>query len=431
MMRDIRPVGKRRPPLNGALVPVSSITVPVPKPPKDIAPFARTPLAGAKPKPEQKKHWRVGQRERTIIIVLVLLALVTGGIAALIFLPTAQVKMVLRTAPLLIDETLKLKAEGSGEGVIPGTAFFREVEVQGSTPTTGQEVIGTKARGVVQIVNKTTEEQKIKEQSRLVTGDNRLFYMQKAVTLPPGPSQVSVEVEAEIAGTEGNIQPQKLYFAALDKSARSLLYAEVTKPLAGGSGETVQVATDQDLEAARTAAGQTARGQVEGTITQELPKGWKILPESWSLEVQSFETAVKTGAREATIPYTARVAVRVMGYEEKALEDHLRQALEAHMDKEYSLFPGPLSFTSAVKNVNWDAGEAELAVRVTHTTIPNIQLPTLRGKILGQKVEDAQKYLEGLPGVRSVKIDTWPFWVTNIPRIENRVKLDIESEQTL
>ena len=360
---------------------------------------------------------------------LILLALITGGLAALIFLPTARVQLVLRTAPLLVDQTLKLHAQGEGEDSIPGTAFFREVPVEGSEPVTGQEIIGTKTRGTVQIVNRTTEEQKIKEQSRLVTSDDTLFYMQRAVTLPPGPSRVSVEVEADVAGPEGNIEPQKLYFAALPESSRALLYAEVTQALTGGSGEAVQVVTEKDIETARGSAGQLARQQVEADIIKELPRGWKILDESWTADLQAFDTTAAVGSRETAVPYTARVMVRVLGYEEKALEERLRAALEERMDKEYSLFPGPLSFSTTVEKVNWEAGEAELAVRVTHTTIPNIQLPTLRGKILGQTVTDAKKYLEGLPGVRSVAIETWPFWVSTIPRIENRVTLDVQSER--
>jgi hypothetical protein len=363
------------------------------------------------------------------MVGLVVVALITGGLAAVIFLPKADIQLVLRTAPLLVDETVTLKAEGVGEGIIPGTAFFREVEVSGTEPTTGQEVIGVKTRGTVEIVNRTTEEQKIKEQSRLVTEDDQLFYMQQAVTLPPGPSRVAVEVEAAEAGEAGNIEPQKLYFAALDAGVRPLLYAEVATTLSGGSGDTVQVVTEKDLESARTSAGQTARRQVEPDIATELPEGWKILAESWSMEMESFDTTASVGGRETTIPYTARALVRVMGYEEKALEQHLRGALEQRMDAEYILFPGPLSFVPEVTNVSWDAGEAELKVRVTHTTIPNIQLPTLRGKILGQPVEEAKVYLEGLPGVRAVEVATWPFWVTAIPRIENRVQLDLRSER--
>lgn len=362
------------------------------------------------------------------MVGLLLTALITGGLAAIIFLPTTDIQLVLRTAPLLVDENLTLRAQGEGEGVIPGTAFFREVQVEGSQGSSGQEVIGVKTRGTVEIVNRTTQEQKIKEKSRLVTDDGTLFYMQKAAILPSGPSRVAVEVEADVAGEAGNIKPQKLYFAALDEGVRPLLYAEAPQ-LTGGSGETVQVITEKDIESARTSAGQTARQQVEPDILNELPKGWKILGESWTYEIAAFDTKAEVGQREAAIPYTARVLVRVMGYEEEALANHLRGALEKRMDKEFILFPGPLSFVSTVKNVNWEAGEAELSARVTHTTIPNIQIPTLRGKILGQAIPEAKLYLEGLPGVRSADIKAWPFWVNSIPRIESRVKLDFQSER--
>lgn len=433
-MRDIRPTNKKRGPWQGSAVPVSSINVPPTlPPPRPVPPRPREAPDPTVPRhtlPEvPRRRWRIGRRERLIMLGLLLVAIVTGALAALIFLPTADVTLVLRTAPLLVEETVTLQADAESEGAIPGTAFFREVQVEGSTPTTGEEVIGGKAQGVVDIVNRTSEEQKIKGQSRLVTEDGTLFYMQKAVTLPAGPSRVSIKVEADQAGENGNVEPQKLFFAALDENARSLLYAEVTKQLTGGSGDTVPVVTGEDLESARSTAGQVARAQVEGDILKELPPGWKILNESWSAELATFETSAEAGQREAAVPFSARALVRVMGYEEEALEQHLRGALEERMDKEYILFPGPLAFTNTVKTANWEEGKAELSVRVTHTTIPNIQLLTLRGKLMGQPVEEAKKYLEGLPGVRSASVTTWPFWVTSVPRIEDRVRLELQSER--
>lgn len=427
-MQDIRPTGKKRPPWRGASVPVSAVNVPlVAPPPPDMEPFARTPVKS--PHLPPRRRWRIGRRERLLMAGLLVVAVVTGFLAAIIFLPTARVELSLRTAPLLVDETLKLRADGPGENVIPGTAFFREVQVTDASLTTGEEIIGQRTRDSVDIVNRTVEEQKIKEQSRLVTEDGTLFYIQGAVNLPPGPSRVTVTVEADQPGEGGNIEPQKLYFAALDEGVRPLLYAEGTKKLTGGSGERVPFVTEQDMASARESAGMVARRQVEEDIRGELPKGWKILDESWTMEVISFETPIAVGAREPSISYTARVMVRVMGYEEEALEERLRAALEARMEEEYMLFPGPLSFTTAVKDTNWEAGEAELSARVTHTTIPNIQLPTLRSKILGQSADEAKKYLEGLKGVQSASISTWPFWVNSIPRIEGRVKLDLQSER--
>src|SRR3989344_4605892 len=93
-MQDIRPTGKKRPPWHGSTVPVSSISVPpvpprpVPKQPttpSDMVPFARTPVKNAIPPKPPQRRWRVGRRERLIMASLLLAALVTGALAAVIF----------------------------------------------------------------------------------------------------------------------------------------------------------------------------------------------------------------------------------------------------------------------------------------------------------------------------------------------------------
>ncbi|MEX2054851.1 MAG: hypothetical protein WD972_01590, partial [Candidatus Andersenbacteria bacterium] len=194
---------------------------------------------------------------------------------------------------------------------------------------------------------------------------------------------------------------------ALDPSSQTLVYAEVTQPLKGGSGETQSIVKDADIEAARKSAGEAARAQVEQQIRGELDDGWTILEESWTSEITNFETPAKVDAKESTIPYTARAVVRVMGYQQSALEAKLKTALEARMDKDFMLFPGPISYSKAVEEVKWEEAKATVSVRVTHTTIPQISLETLRQKLAGRTQAEAKEYLENLPGVRSVSIKLW------------------------
>lgn len=375
------------------------------------------------------KGFSIGYKERVIVVVIICLAVMSGILASVIFLPSAKIKLILRTAPLLVDERVTLQTNSENENTLPGTAFFREVSVEGQSPVENKEIIGEKATGNVDLVNKTTEEQKIKDQSRLLTKDGQLLYMQRSVTLPAGPSRVSVPVIADQAGEAGNLTPQRLDFAGLSDSSRQLIYGEVTSALAGGSGEEVLVVKEDDIERARTQAGKEAKDQVEEDIRGELPDGWLLVDESWNNELVSFETKVNVDDREPTIPYSARIVVRVFGFENEALTNHLKSALEQRMDKDYMLFPGPITYTKKVESVNWEEATAELNVRVTHTTIPQISLDTLKEKIMGRSEVQAKQYLSGLPGVRSVTLDLWPFWVQSIPRIERRISMDLESER--
>lgn len=430
-----------KPRFTGSKVPVSNVHVP-----KQVLPTKR-PAPAVKsrplfvPKEEIKKSpvtskkgttatMRIGYKERKIVAVLLILVLLAAGLAAAIFLPKADISLVLATAPLLIDQELTIRGSeaSAASNIIPGSSFVREVKVDGTSPVTSTEVIGTKARGTVTLVNRTTQEQPIREQSRLVTQDGILFYMQRHAIIPPD-SSVSVEVEAAEAGEAGNVSSGRLDFAALDASSQSLVYAEVNQPLTGGSGQEVSVVKAEDIEQAQEAAKTAARQKVEQEIRAELQENWTLLDESWTSEIQSFESDAKENDQKSTITYSALVMVRVLGYEEKALQDRLKQSLEERLDQDYMLFPGPISFTKSVNGVNWETGEGTITVRVTHTTIPTFSLETLRDKIAGRSQEDALSYLQGLKGVQSASVELSPFWVQTIPRIDKRISIELVSDR--
>ena len=208
-----RPANKQS--LPGASVPVTNVHVenkPLDdargKPPRPLFATTSVPAAAA-------QRIRLGKRERVTVLALLATVAVVALLSVAIFLPAAHVKLVLATAPLLVDQELTVRAsETELPSVVPGAGFFREVAVEGAVPVVSTEMIGTKASGTVDVVNQTSEEQKIRDRSRLVTKDNVLFYMTRSATVPPE-GRVSVPVEAAEAGEIGNIEPQRLDFAAL------------------------------------------------------------------------------------------------------------------------------------------------------------------------------------------------------------------------
>jgi len=462
-MRDIRPTPKLKPhPLNvdeilrdtaheaaarpavstnppklvGSKVDVSSIEVPNDPRQKLPLPKRSTSSGGNVPgftKSNIATKPKVGHRERSIIFILLGLVGVIAVLAAVLFLPKADITLVLRTAPLLVDEQITLAmTQAASKSLVPGTAFFREVAVEGTQQVASTKIIGAKASGTVYIINRTVEPQSIKEQSRLETADGTLFYMQKGVTVPAAggsPAVATVEVVAAEAGDQGNVQKGKLNFPALDGSSQTLVYGEVREPLTGGSGETVPSVSEEDLLAAQQQAGVIARAKVEEDIRGELPSGWVVLEESWTGEMLEFTTPISIDNQEPQIPFQARVNVRVMGYEEEVLEQYLRAALEGKMQEEYMLFPGEISYTKTISSIDWENSTAQVSARVTHTTIPRFSLETLRDKLIGQKEVAARDYLSGLPGVRSVQLELSPFWVNSIPRLNNRIDIELIPER--
>ena len=425
--RTVQPFTKK-PRFDGSKVPVANVHVPKEEE-KKPAPSPTPPVIKKTPPVKKKSPMRLGQKERSIVAVLFVIVVIMAGLAAFLFLPKADITLVLKTAPLLIDQDVII-AENTAAyaGAMTGTVFEREVKVEGSSEVTSTEMVGTKATGTVTLVNNTVDEQQIKSASRLVTKDGVLFYMKKHAIIP-AQSRVDVVVEAADAGLAGNIAAQRLTFPALDASSQTILYAENAAPFTSGTGEEMQVVKVVDLEQAQLQAATLARGQVESQILDELSEGWVLLDESWSADTLGFETTAAVDERLPAIDYSARMLVHVMGYESSALEKRLKDALTENIDDDYMLFPGSISFTKTVNETNWEDAMTTLTVRVTHTTIASFSIDTLKEKLAGRDKEEAENYLQGLEGAQSAAIGLWPFWVGNIPRIKNRINIEFVSDR--
>jgi hypothetical protein len=429
-MRDIRPRRESEKP-----VPVAKVHVPRTAEPFQVTPKPSPPLFYKRqigPEKTTKLVRRVGLRERYILLALFGVGLTIAGLALIIFLPTAKIELTLRTAPLLVEQVVKLDASssrGREATTIPSATFFRELESKGEVPVASTEVIGSKAKGTVSIVNRSIEEQAILEKSRLITKDGQLFYLTQAIRVPAN-GRITGAIEAAEAGTEGNIEPQRLNFAALDEVSQRLVYGEVTSTLTSGSGETVSVVRENDLEEARRLAQERARETARQEIQSELPEGWAILEEAWSTEIEALKMA-EVGERIPVLTYEGRITVRTLGYDQMIFDEQLKKALEEKLEAGFMLFPEPLSYTRSAREVDWQAGRAEVAARVTHTTIPELALDSLREKIAGRHREEVISYLEGLPGVRAAEVELSPFWVKRIPRLERRIKIQVESDQII
>lgn len=400
----------------------------------DVVPKSFTRRTNAPAKRTRSAVVRLGQRERMLVGVLIVLAVATSLLGMIIFLPRADIKMNLKTAPLLVEEKLKIQSGKAVESEIPGQVVVRDVSVTGSSDVNGTEVIGTKAKGRVRLINKTFSEQQIKGKSRLITSDERLYYIgEKGAIIPPAEGAslgyATVEIEAAEAGSEYNLEKQRLDFAGLDESSQSLVYAEVVDDIDSGSGDTVKVVREQDIESAKKEAAKLARQELEADAQERMKDGWSLLEESWTFDMAEFITSQEVGQREEEIHFTARGNVYVMGYEAQALETLLQKSLETRLEDDYMLFPGPISFTKKIENSDWQNGRIELGVRVTHSTIPKLSIDSLKQKLANRSVTNAQEYVKGISGVRSVDIELWPFWVRSIPRIEKRINLDLQPDK--
>ncbi|MDA1169112.1 MAG: hypothetical protein O3A36_02130 [bacterium] len=421
----------------GSKVPVTNVHVPkqsFTRVSEERPLFAKVDITKRSLKKKKRISMRLGKKERTLLLSLLFIGLITAGIAAFIFLPKASIALIVKTAPLLIDQKFVISTNPeTSPNSIPGTVFSQDIRVEGSVPVTSTETIGTKATGTMQLINKTFDEQKIKERSRLITKDNVLFYMKTSATIPAasnsGVASITVQVEAAEAGEQGNIAPQTLHFVALDTTAQALVYGQNTVAFTDGSGKDIKIIRDIDLAQAKDAAIAQAKTLVRDAAQAQLQVGWSLLEESWDTKLTAFDPIGKVGDNVDAIPFTAAGTVRVMAFKDDALMTTLENALKTALNKDFMLFPGAISYTKSLDSTNYETGQAGITARVTHTTIPVLSLDTLKDKLAGRSKAEAINYLQGLPGIQNATIDTWPFWVKNVPEIPKRITIKISSDR--
>ncbi|MEK7499712.1 MAG: hypothetical protein AAB649_03840, partial [Patescibacteria group bacterium] len=202
-----------------------------------------------------------------------------------------------------------------------------------------------------------------------------------------------------------------------------------TVAFTNGSGEEVKKIAELDLTQAKEAAIAQAKTQVREKVQAQLQSGWSLLEESWDTKLTAFDPIGKVGDNVDTIPFTANGSVRVMAFRDDVLMSALENALKAALDKDFMLFPGPISYTKSVDTADFDAGQVTITARVTHTTIPVLSLDTLKDKLAGRSKAEAINYLQGLPGIQNATINTWPFWVKSVPEIPKRITIKITSDR--
>lgn len=385
----------------------------------------------AKPHKPSKTAMLLGTKETKIALGLFGVVLACALIAGFLFLPYVTITLRIKTSPLLVDQKIPLAVNPAVvPNAVPATVIEQAIQIQGQSPVNTTQVEGTKAHGTVRVINRTFDTQKIKEKSRLITKDGTLFYLVGPAIIPPatsdGISSVSVQVEAGEAGEKGNITPQKLTFAALDANAQAIVYAESDTTFTGGAGNIVHIVQESDIAQAKESAKAQAKAQLEQLARGKLQAGWSLLHESFAIDVSQFTPNHTINDKVDSIEFTTTATARVLAYQQGALENTLKNSLISQIDQNSVLFPGAIAYTTSVDNVNWEQGTAQLTARVTHSTIPNFSLSTLKDKITGRSEQEAKSYLEGLQGVNSVSVSLWPFWVQNIPQINQRINLNIE-----
>lgn len=317
---------------------------------------------------------------------------------------------------------------------------------------------GANASGKIFIINTTTSDWPLIATTRFQTAEGLVFRISNAITVPrattSGPGKVEAFVAADIldadgsiVGERGNIGPSKFFLPGLREDSRSKIYAENTEPMKGGVTDFITYVTEEDIEAAR----QRIKDELLKAAIDELKaavkeKGTSIGDETAfvllegegaikTAEVRIFETKVLPNSEVKEFVIGGELAVSGVYYDHVGMLEILKQELLMKKSPQKELLRINEESTS-YRIFDWNTGTGKIKITANIKGIEQFSidpekengvrlLSKIRDHIAGKDIEEAKNYIQNLPEINKVEIESWPAWSPTVPSLATNIDFEI------
>lgn len=318
---------------------------------------------------------------------------------------------------------------------------------------------GANSSGKIMIYNLSGNTWPLVAQTRFQTKEGIVFRIPNGVTVPPasasGPGKVEAFVSADpvdaygsIVGAKGNIGPTRFSLPGLRDDSKSKIYAENIAPMTGGVTDYVSFVSDKDVEAAKSRAKDEVLKDAVAQLKIAIQEKAKLAGgDSAKYTLLEGDGAIEIGDVSINAPadvvnkdmnqfnVTANVHVKGLYYDSNEMISILVAELEMKKSPQkkllrinedsstYRIFQrdeatGKVKLTANIKGIE------EFSVDPTTDNGAKF-LEKIRQHIVGKNIEEAKNYIQNLPEINKVEIESWPAWAPTIPGLTENIKFEV------
>jgi Baseplate J-like protein len=383
---------------------------------------------------------RPRRRRRALLLVallLVVVAGVTGGTAAYLYLPTASIVLMIRPAALapvafVVTADPTATAADPAAAVVPATIVDIPLTASGTFPSTGKRIDQTAATGSVRWRNcDPTRSYTIPQGTLVRTPDDVAFATSEALFLPVAILNVpkitcqnrTVDVTAATPGPTGNVAAGTI--TVIPGQYNSVVIS-VVNPAAttGGVRNEYPKVTQKDVTAALASLGTQLDAQLATAAAAPagLPAGSTVFPETATRDaaVPSLDptTLVDQEVADFTLGVTATGTVVTV---DQAPIMALGEArLVASVPAGRDLVAGSARVSVGPGSV--DGQLVHFSVTAVAQTVPRVDQAALLAQLKGRTAAEARSLLAPYG---DANVSLWPDWASTIPTLDARVDLRV------
>jgi hypothetical protein len=297
-------------------------------------------------------------------------------------------------------------------------------------------LVEDRSRGKVRIYNNfSTQSQSIVAQTRFFTDEGVLYRIPRPVVIPGAtkgeggvliPQFVETELVADQAGEKGNSAGEVMLRIPGFKGTPKYdgFYAKAISGFSGGFKGEARVISADDLKRASEEVTASVGELAEKDASKEIPADFVLVPGLKELTVKSI-TAPPLGMRAETFAIEAAGVTRALIFRESDIIALLRVVL-LKGDGEEELVSDSVNFEYIAKQLSFDKGKAEVAIKGSVKSRRVVHTDELRNLMAGKKEGSVAELLRSRSEIATFRIRLFPPWIGSVP--ENTAKIRIVSD---
>jgi len=391
------------------------------------------------------KRKKIGLRKKPIIIITSLF-LIAALVLSYIFVPRAEISVVLATQDISKDYEIvidkNIEETNIDEIKIPGEEIVINQDLTKDFESTGEKEVGNKASGEITFYNYDyqSSDPKILPAGTALVAQTLTFITTEEVTIPGAtativqgsikvtPSTSKGEVEAQSPGTEYNIDASNFIVQSYSGSDRENVYGQSSSALSGGTSEKKQIVSVDDLERAKSEIKTELSGKVLESITQSADKEeLKVIASSFVEEEVSFETDKQ--ADEESANFTAKLTLKTttIAFSESAFRALIVVLVEKDLEEDQMLVnPEKSDLDYDLLSMDNEAGTMKLKGSFSGKFGKDIEQGTVLDIVRNKKMGTVKTDIEAIEGVDEARVIIWPNFFTKVSSIESRIKINFD-----
>ncbi|PIP60933.1 hypothetical protein COX00_00495 [Candidatus Uhrbacteria bacterium CG22_combo_CG10-13_8_21_14_all_47_17] len=392
-------------------------------------------------------------------IAYTFLGLTVVIVIAVLWLTSVKAEVLIKTTrqTVSLDGTVEV-AKTPAQGQIPGRVVqgtfekIQEFFVATSTQATSDTAVNTpvettqlpdnqvRARGKVRIINEYSKTQPLVRTTRLLTPDNKLYRIDKSISVPPG-GEVEVEAYADQTGYDLAIGPSKFTIPGLYEPLQQYIYAISDAPF------TVQPISQTEVASTDTVAPQPVGEKVKQSDLDSAEKTLMDVvlaraktdlateagnPENmetvYVVKVVDQKTNATVGQVTESFLSSLKLEVTAVYYSKEDMRALVRSKLRERVPEGNEFLPTEASSASySLESADLDNEVASIRIKAdgSYHLSPNNAL--LQPSVFaGKSKDEVVTLLHSVDGVESIDIVLHPSWLRNIPSFKDKIKVTVE-----